>query len=394
MCKGISHKAIAQLDKHSDEQSLQRVSSEIIEACSEVSKLIKTEVPELRRPWSAEMHDKVMSPLFLSVSFHGIVYFTDDNSRSFVCYRQNPLPRKLIFLSQGRLDCTDDDDVPFSPDTTDLKNAKWQMISGVALIDTTLLVSDSKLGKIRIVKQVDKLLQNPRKVLQVSNMNLSGLPNHFHPFAIGKVSTRNDRILVTDPVRRCVYLLSISDTRDYLTALRIISCNDSLVFPVDCLCFGGNVIIITEGRLDREDSAAIKFMLLDDITEHVEFNFTLPSQESSLFGLCEMGDKVFCSDHGSHCIYELNINRDVLVVAGRLDANGTDDGYICSPSGLASRGGCLYFAEHPLDRQGAIRVLHSLEGLASFQTIWQGISQSMGMVSKLHAIRDKDEAGL
>ena len=198
-------------------QSLQRVSSEIIEACSEVSKLIKTEVPELRRPWFGEMHDKVMSPLFLSVSFHGIVYFTDDNSRSLVCYRQNPHPRKLIFLSQGRLDCTDDDDVPFSPDATDLKNAKWQMISGVAIIDddTILLVSDSKLGKIRIVKQVDKLLQNPRKVLQVSNMNLAGLPNHFHPLAIRKVSTRNNRILVTDPVRRCVYLLSISDARDY-----------------------------------------------------------------------------------------------------------------------------------------------------------------------------------
>ena len=223
MCKGISHKAIAQLDKHSDEQNLQRVSSEIIEACSKVSKLIKTEVPELRRPWFAEMHNKVMSPLFLSVSFHSIVYFTDDNSRSLVCYCQNPHPRKLIFLSQGRLDCTDDD-ISFLPDTTDLKNVKWQMISGVALIDddTTLLVSDSKLGKIRIVKQVDKLLQNSRKVLQVSNMNLAGLPNHFHPFAIRKVSTRNNRILVTDPVRRYAYLLSILDARDYLAALQII----------------------------------------------------------------------------------------------------------------------------------------------------------------------------
>ena len=85
------------------------------------------------------------------------------------------------------------------------------------------------------------------------------------------------------------------------------------------------------------------------------------------------------------------------MVAGRLDANGTDDGlvetaYICSPSGLASRGECLYFAEHPLDKQGAI-VLYSLERLANFQAIRQGISQSMGMVSKLHAIRDKDEAG-
>ena len=65
------------------------------------------------------------------------------------------------------------------------------------------------------------------------------------------------------------------------------------MFPVDCLCFGDNAIIITEGCLDREDSAAIKFILLGDTTEHVEFNFTLPSQESSPFGLCEMGDKVF-----------------------------------------------------------------------------------------------------
>ena len=50
MSKGISHKAISQLDKHSDEQSLQRVSDEVIEECSDISKLIRTDVPELRRP--------------------------------------------------------------------------------------------------------------------------------------------------------------------------------------------------------------------------------------------------------------------------------------------------------------------------------------------------------
>ena len=145
------------------------------------------------------------------------------------------------------------------------------------------------------------------------------------------------------------------------------------MFPVDCLYFGDNAIIITEGRLDRLDSAVIKFILLDDTTEHVEFNFTLPSQESSPFGLCEMGDKVFCSDHGSHCIYELNINsRDVLVVAGRLHANGRDDGpvetaYICSPSGLASRGECLYFAEHPLDKQGVLEYCIPWRDLQTFK---------------------------
>ena len=148
------------------------------------------------------------------------------------------------------------------------------------------------------------------------------------------------------------------------------------------MCFGDNAIIITEGRLDREDSAGIKFILLDDTTEHVEFNFTLPSQESSPFGLYEVGNKVFCSDHGSHCVFELNINsRDVLVVAGRLDANGTDDGpvetaYICSPSGLASRGECLYlnkFSQYFGNLAKAVMRSHNKKCLSKASKIFVGI---------------------
>ena len=71
----------------------------------------------------------------------------------------------------------------------------------------------------------------------------------------------------------------------------------------------------------------------------------LPSENSSPSGL----------------LYELNVdNRDVSVIAGKLDDDGTDDGPVetatfNSPSGLASRGEVLYIAEHPLNQQGAVR---------------------------------------
>ena len=53
MNKGVSHAALGQFDKHSDEYSLQRISSAVIESCQEVSELVRTDIPELRRPWFA-----------------------------------------------------------------------------------------------------------------------------------------------------------------------------------------------------------------------------------------------------------------------------------------------------------------------------------------------------
>ena len=49
--RGLSHTALCQLDKQSNEQALERVSSNVINACIEVASLVKTDVPELRRPW-------------------------------------------------------------------------------------------------------------------------------------------------------------------------------------------------------------------------------------------------------------------------------------------------------------------------------------------------------
>ena len=356
--KGLSHKAISQFDKHSDEQSLQRVSEEVIEACSQFSKIVKTDVPELRRPWFAELHDKIISPLFVSLFLHGLVFFTDDNGASLTCYRQNPHPRNLIALSSGSLDPTEEDQVPLSPDSTEVKDAKWQFISGLTLIDddANLLVADYKLGKIRILCDVNKILQNPKRALMISNLNLVGLLESFHPFSVRLIVTRKDGILVCDPLNKCVHLLRVSDNRDSLTSLHVIRCGNSLAFPMDCLCFGDNALIVTEGRNNIDDTAGIRFLILDHAEERIEFNFMLPSENSSPFGLCELGDKTVCSDLGSPYLYELNVDtRDVSVIAWKLDNDGTDDGPVetatfSSPSGLASRGEVLCISEHPLNQ--------------------------------------------
>ena len=98
MNKGVSHGALAQFDKYSDEHSLQRISGQVIQACRDGGKLLKTDVPELRRPWFAEDHNKVPSLLFVAVSKRGVIFYTDDTSNSLVCYRQTPLHESSFFV--------------------------------------------------------------------------------------------------------------------------------------------------------------------------------------------------------------------------------------------------------------------------------------------------------
>ena len=47
MLKGVSHKALAQLDKHRDEQSLQRIREPVTTGCGQIDKMVRTHVPEL-----------------------------------------------------------------------------------------------------------------------------------------------------------------------------------------------------------------------------------------------------------------------------------------------------------------------------------------------------------
>ena len=72
MSKGLSHAALGQLDKHSDEHALQRVSTNVIEACTATRSLLRTDVPDLVKPWFSSDHEKIVSPLFITVSTEGV----------------------------------------------------------------------------------------------------------------------------------------------------------------------------------------------------------------------------------------------------------------------------------------------------------------------------------
>ena len=63
-----------------------------INVCTDVESIIKTDVPELRRRWFSESNDDIGKPLFVTVSKKGVVFFTDNYSKSIFFYRQNPMP--------------------------------------------------------------------------------------------------------------------------------------------------------------------------------------------------------------------------------------------------------------------------------------------------------------
>ena len=56
---GVSPKAIALLDKHSDEQSLQRESEYVAAICTEAGMVVRTDLQKLKRPSLAENHSNV-----------------------------------------------------------------------------------------------------------------------------------------------------------------------------------------------------------------------------------------------------------------------------------------------------------------------------------------------
>ena len=58
--------------------ALQRILKHVIESCEEVAELVKTDIPELKKPHFAENQDDVSKPLFLDVSIKCVVFFTDD----------------------------------------------------------------------------------------------------------------------------------------------------------------------------------------------------------------------------------------------------------------------------------------------------------------------------
>ena len=170
--------------------------------------MVRTDVPELRRPWFAKGHSDISSPLFLAISKAGVVYFTDDSQQLLSCYRQTPLPRKLISIAKGN------DSVPFSPQSIPSDKGRWLSIAGLALTndENYLLVCDSKLGTIKVVKNVYRIAHHPSWKTSLSKLKVIGNTQRFHPFAIRTGLPRDEQVLITNPVVGVIYLCTPSGT--------------------------------------------------------------------------------------------------------------------------------------------------------------------------------------
>ena len=162
MNKRTAHGTLAQLDKHSDEHAMQRISEPVTAACIAVDKAIRTDIPELRRPWFADYHNKVISPMFLSVLNMGLCstpgFYTDESKNTVSFYRQTPLPRNIHIVSGGESE-GDDDNAPLAPQKVSCKSAKRKTIAGLAFIDseTKLIVVDTKLPSVRVMSGIKQL---------------------------------------------------------------------------------------------------------------------------------------------------------------------------------------------------------------------------------------------
>ena len=176
----------------------------------------------MRRPWFADNHDSITSPLFIAVSKHGVIFFANDTNQSLIFYRQTPLPRKLFVISEGH---TDEDNVPFSPETINCTAEKWKEIAGLAFCDEerTLVVLDSALCSTRIISNVNQLWRRPKSSLQISKPEINRHDLNFTIFAISMCLQNDSRFLIIDPKAGCICLTEISENFTRLSVLRKIS---------------------------------------------------------------------------------------------------------------------------------------------------------------------------
>ena len=91
-----------QYEKHSDKLTRQLVSANVIDEYKKIGVIVRTEVPEVRRPWFADAHDQIEKPLFIAVSGSGIVFLMKENNawcviRIYLCLkRYNSMDQLLL----------------------------------------------------------------------------------------------------------------------------------------------------------------------------------------------------------------------------------------------------------------------------------------------------------
>ena len=112
--QGLSQCTLSQLDKHSEELALHRVSGPVISTLESIFCFIKTDISELYMLWTLNHSTLFGAPLFTVISRHGVGFCTDDNKAGLHYYRQTPMQRKVYTMSCGFLKDGEEDQVPDS----------------------------------------------------------------------------------------------------------------------------------------------------------------------------------------------------------------------------------------------------------------------------------------
>ena len=272
---------------------MQRVSSSVTEACNTVSSILRTEIPDLIRPWFATDHDQISTPLFIDVTLKGVVFCTDDSGQQLFFFRQTPIPRKIFILSKGYLD-NKHDPVPKAPKLVKSIKAKWKSIAGLCRVKyicfvanketsrEALLVADKELGTIRCFNSSLELWRRPITELdchtvEVCNLNEAG----FSPFSL-RASSENDSIVfITDPNHSCIYLAEISKDASLMRLRRKID-HGVLKRPIDCL-YLSHALFVTDAWAGNP-----AIHVFDINTECGKDVRTITnSQFTFLFGICK-----------------------------------------------------------------------------------------------------------
>ena len=107
------------------------ISKNVADGLTDIGSIVKTDIPEVFRPWFAQNHSKIGSILFVTTS--GIVFCTDNYNQQLFYYRQRPIPRKAVCFTNGKTEEVDDI-TPNAPKTTSSKKVKWSSISGITIV--------------------------------------------------------------------------------------------------------------------------------------------------------------------------------------------------------------------------------------------------------------------
>ena len=207
-----------------------------------------------------------------------------------------------------------EDAVPFAPQSIPSDKGRWLSFAGLALTNDEkyLLVGDSKLGSIRIVKNVSRIAHHPAWKTSLSKLKVIGNIQRFHPFAIRTGLPRDEQIVITNPVVGVIYLCRLSADYTALTLCRTIESAD-IFHPIDRLFYADNVIVVTDCLSAEAMSGEVKAMVIEDTTRRKQFSFDSASAVKFPFGLCEVDGEVHFSDHLRHSMYKINFFRAISV---------------------------------------------------------------------------------